>query len=384
MKTAFEKEYKAKLTEEHPIINACPAAAITHNVGLKGDIAKELGKNPIEYHKPKYYNDLHPRTSYSYDEQLTKVKIGDNPNVFRIDLTRIGEVKVRGWNKKLRFDDEKTDFLTWAKTHRQERIGVVVSRDKVGDYFIVFKIKKCLKPFAEPSEKKVGIDVGISDIAVCSDGTVFENKKFKKDEKRHQRLINRKMSRRWGPSNEVYREALKRNKAERKKIMNDPELNGKVEPPPPLKPSKGYLREKQRHAKLNRKISRKRDAWNHEISRRIVEENGLIAVETLNITGMLRNRHLSYALSDAAFGTLLLYIKYKSDWHNRTIQSIDRWTPSSKRCSECGYTYNSDDEYRLKPWSLSIRTWKCPVCGTVHDRDINAAKNILFFAEQSL
>lgn len=88
---------------------------------------------------------------------------------------------------------------------------------------------------------------------------------------------------------------------------------------------------------------------------------------------MFKNKHLSKALSDAAISSILTMLKYKSDWYGRVIVSIDRFIPSTKRCSECGGV--------LKQISLSTRKWICPHCGTHHDRDINAARNILYYAE---
>lgn len=379
-KAALSRAYKDKLIEEHPIIKKCPQAAITTNVGLKADLVKEFGKSPIEYQKPRFYNELHPRLSYTYQETLSKIQPGDNPNVFRITLAMIGCMKVRGWNQKLRFDNEDTNFLQWAVQNPKENITVTVSKDLVGDYYIVFKVKKCLKPFAPVNDHQVGIDVGIKDIVICSDGQHYKNKKFKQAEKRHQRRMNRKLSRRWGPSNEVYREARKQNRAIRKRMLNQPEAYAGQPIPEPIAPSKRYVKTRIQHAKLNRAINRKRSDWNHTISNQIVSQNQTIAVETLNITGMVRNKHLSYSLTDAAFGSTLLYIKYKADWHGRTVISIDKWTPSSKRCSVCGYIYDHRDAYHLRPWSLAIRNWTCPVCSTSHDRDLNAAKNILYYA----
>lgn len=381
LRAALTKPYKDRLIAEHPVIEKCPQAALTTNVGLKADLTKEFGKKPVEYQKPTFYTELHPRRSYSYQEPLSKIEWGENDKVFHINLSLIGKVKLRGWNQKLRFGDESTNFLQWAVQNPSTKITVVVSKDVVGDYFLVFKIKECLKPFPRPTEKQIGIDVGIADIAICSDGRKYENRKFKKQEKRHQRLLNRKLSRRWGPSNEVYRAERKKNRMERKRYLDNPESFSGPEPPP-IQPSKQYLRTKKRHAQLNRKIARKRDLWNHEISRQLVEDNSVIAVETLNISGMVRNRHLSYALTDAGFGTLLQFIKYKAEWHCRTVLTIDQWTPSSKRCSACGYIYDHTDQYHLKPWNLAIRKWTCPVCGCGHDRDINAAENILFYAKE--
>ena len=380
---ALKAAYKNALIEEHPIIAKCPQAALTTNVGLKADLQKEFGKLPIEsVPKPTYYNERHPRRSYTYQETVSKIQAGDNPNVFRISLAMIGSIKVRGWNQKLRFGDENTDFLEWTKrTNPKTAITVVISKDIVGDYFIVFKLKECLKPFPEKNENTVGIDVGIKDIAICSNGTKYENHKYKKQEKRHQKLINRKLSRRWGPANEEFRKARKKNRLERKAFLDHPHAD--QSPPPSLQPSNRYQKARIKHARLNRQIARKRDLWNHIISKQLVASNNIIAVESLNISGMLRNKHLSFALGDAAFGTLLTDIQYKSVWHDRTVIEIGQWTPSSKRCSSCGYIYSANDIYRLRPWSLSIRQWTCPVCNTQHDRDVNAAKNILYYAMSS-
>ena len=380
LKAALQADYKKQLIADHPIIAKCPQAALTTNVGLKADLKKEFGTKPIEFQDPTYYNDLHPRRSYTYQETLSKIQVSENPNVFRINLTIIGSVKVRGWNKKLRFGNESTDFLEWSSANPKTNITVTISKDTVGDYFIVFKIKECLKPFPKRTESEVGVDVGIKDIAICSDGVKYANHKYKKQEKRHQKLLNRKLSRRWGPSNEVYRKARKANRLERKAFENNPSDNPK--PPEPIAPSRRYQKAREKHARLNRKIARKRDLWNHIISKQIVAGNSVIAVETLNISGMGKNKRLSFALTDAAFGTLLTTIQYKSAWHGRTVIAIGKWSPSSKRCSCCGYIYSSHDQYHMKPWSLSIRQWECPVCKTQHDRDINAAKNILYFAKE--
>lgn len=383
LNAAFAAAYKNALAEKHPIIKECPSAALITNVGLKADVQKELDrKKPIEAQKPRYYNERHPRLSYTYQEANSKIRSGENRKVLFINLALIGKVKLRGWNQKLRFGDEETDFAAWVEANPKEQMTITVEKDLVGDYFIVFKIKKCLKPFAEPSQEEVGVDVGIKDIAICSDGVKFENRKYKKAEKKHQRALNRRLSRRWGPSNEEYRAAALANRLERKRFLDHPEEHEGEEIPTPVRPSGRYQKIRKKHARLNRKIARRREQWNHEISRKIVEKHGLIAVESLNIRGMERNRHLAYALTDAAFGRLLEYIRYKAGWHQRTVRQIGAWTPSSRRCSSCGYLYSGKDEYHLKPWSLSIRKWTCPVCGKLHDRDFNAACNILYYAKE--
>lgn len=387
LKFAFSAEYKNKLLKEHPVIGECPQGALTTNVGLKADIQKELDTHiPIEFQKDRirYYNDRHPRLSYTYQETTGKITAGENSKVLFINLAKLGVVKLRGWNQKLRFGDENTDFVQWVTSNPKEQITVTVSKDLVGDYYIIFRIKECLKPFSTPIKDEVGVDVGIKDIAICSDEDKFENKKFKRAKKKHQRALNRRLSRRWGASNEAYRTADKENRAQRKRFLDQPEQHEGQELPKRISPSKRYIRTRISHARLNRKVKRRREDWNHCISKKIVEKHEMIAVESLNIRGMQRNKNIAYALTDAGFGILLSNIQYKAKWHGRRVCQINKWTPSSKRCSACGYIYSSKDHHHLRPWGLSIRRWKCPECGTDHDRDYNAAQNILYYAKEAI
>ncbi len=102
----------------------------------------------------------------------------------------------------------------------------------------------------------------------------------------------------------------------------------------------------------------------------IVEKYDIICIETLNVSEMLKNRHLSRAISDASFGEIRRQFEYKTDWNGKKLIKIDQWFPSSQTCHCCGYV-NSEVK------NLKIRYWKCPCCGEEHDRDINAAINIL-------
>lgn len=354
LRKAQTAEWKRKLTAEHPIIECVPAGAVMGKNSCIGmDMAKSLGKLPIEYQKPLYYNARHPRTSYTYQETCSKIEESENPNVLYITLNKIGRCKIRGWNRKIRFDEEGTvNFADFCKIDKKKKLTITVSVDNCGDHWVCFKLLNVYKPMKQSNGQAVGVDVGIKDIAILSDGTKFENKKFKKKEKRRLKLLNRKMSRRQGWANEEFRDEHKKN--------------------PELQVSKGYEKAKLAHAKLERKVQRQRTNWNNNITRQIIENNGAVAVESLNVKGMFRNKHLAYAMSDAAMGDILSQLKYKSVWHGRDIREIGRWTPSSKRCSCCGAIKAS-----LK---LSEREWTCRSCKKRHDRDINAAINILYYA----
>ena len=122
-------------------------------------------------------------------------------------------------------------------------------------------------------------------------------------------------------------------------------------------------------ARAHRKVRNARADFLHRTSTRLVRQNDMIVIEDLNVAGMVRNRHLARAISACGWGEFRRQLAYKCQRYSRRLVIIDRWYPSSKTCSACGHL--------LADLSLSIRQWRCPSCGTWHDRDINAAKNIL-------
>jgi len=122
-------------------------------------------------------------------------------------------------------------------------------------------------------------------------------------------------------------------------------------------------------AKLHAKIADSRRDFLHKLSTRLINENQVIAVESLSVSNMQKNRRLSKSIGDAGWSEFLMQLEYKAHWYGRTLAGIDRWYPSSKRCSDCGHT--------MPKMPLNVREWTCPECGTVHDRDVNAARNIL-------
>jgi putative transposase len=122
-------------------------------------------------------------------------------------------------------------------------------------------------------------------------------------------------------------------------------------------------------ARLHAKIADIRQDFLHKLSTRLIRENQTIVVETLAVKNMQKNHHLSKSIADASWSEFVRQLKYKANWHGRSLIGIDRWYPSSKRCFDCGYI--------MPKLLLDVRKWACPECGAVHDRDINAAKNIL-------
>jgi putative transposase len=121
-------------------------------------------------------------------------------------------------------------------------------------------------------------------------------------------------------------------------------------------------------AGVHERLSNARQDYLHKLSRKLVDENQVIVVENLNVKGMVRNHKLAQAISDVGWGMFVNFLSYKLEKEGKVLVEIDRWFPSSKTCSEC--------HFQVSELPLEIREWDCPSCGTHHDRDENAAKNI--------
>lgn len=178
----------------------------------------------------------------------------------------------------------------------------------------------------------VGIDLGIKDFVITSDGEVFNNPHFNKSQSNKIKRLQRQLSRKQKGSNN-------RNKT------------------------------RIRLAKAYKKVNDKKQYYLHQVSNTLINENQVICMEDLNVSGMLRNHKLAESIQEMNFGEFKRILEYKANWYNRKIVYIDRFYPSSKTCHNCGYI-NKD----LK---LSDRQWICPQCGEVIKRDYNAALNIL-------
>jgi putative transposase len=187
--------------------------------------------------------------------------------------------------------------------------------------------------FSKPeAANKVGIDLGSTHFAVFSNGEkVSSPKTFRKNEKK---LVN------------PQRRLAKKQKG-----------------------STNRLKAKLKVAKLHAKIADTRRDFLHKLSTKLINENQVIAIESLAVSNMQKNRCLSKSIGDASWSEFVRQLEYKARWYGRTLISIDKWYPSSKRCSKCGYT--------AQKMPFNIRGWVCPECGAIHDRDINAARNVL-------
>ena len=183
----------------------------------------------------------------------------------------------------------------------------------------------------EHTGQVIGIDLGIKDLVICSDGTKFENPKYQVKAEKKIKHLQRELSRK-------------------------------------KKGSKNQEKARLRLAIAHEKLSNKRRDNLHKLTTKLVRENDVICIENLAVKNMMKNYHLAKAIQDASFGNLVSMLKYKAAWNNRQIVEVGRFYPSSKLCSCCGHKMDS--------MPLSVREWTCPSCGASHDRDNNAAINI--------
>ena len=210
---------------------------------------------------------------------------------------------------------------------------VTIRKDCANRYFVSFQVFEEITPLLSV-DSEVGIDFGLMDAVILSTGRKFGNPKFfKKDEKRltrAQKTLSKKQ-----------------------------------------KDSKNRVKAKLKVARIHARITDRRNDFLHKLTTTIVHENQVIALESLQVKNMIQNHHLAKSIADVSWGELVRQLSYKCEWNNRTFVQIDKFYPSSKRCSTVGCGYH------MKKMPLHVRTWVCPACGSTHDRDINAAKNIL-------
>ena len=220
--------------------------------------------------------------------------------------------------------------VKWSRDLPGEPSSIAISKDCADRYFV-----SCLCEF-EPevlpvTAKMTGIDLGLTHFAIEDDGTKHRNPRFTKKYERKLAKAQRVLS--------------------RKKLG-----------------SRNRAKAKIKVARVHAKISDSRLDRLHKLSRKLINENQVVCIESLKVKNMIRNPRLSKAIADASWGEFVRQLEYKGEWAGRTVVKIDQWFPSSKRCSSCSHIVDK--------LPLNIREWTCPSCGTELDRDINAAKNI--------
>ena len=233
-------------------------------------------------------------------------------------------------NVKFRCNKKTAEYL---QKYKQNIKQATLSKLPCGEYYLSILVDGSLTHKGlRDTDKTVGIDLGIKDFVITSDGEVFENLHFKKSENNKITILQRQLSRKEKGSNN-------RNKAR-------------------IKLAKEY-----------KKINDRKLYYLHQVTNTLINENQVICMEDLNVKGMLRNHKLAESIQEMNFGEFRRMLEYKAKWYGRTVVYVDKFYPSSKTCNHCGYI--------KKDLKLSDRQWVCPVCGETIERDYNAALNIL-------
>jgi putative transposase len=209
-------------------------------------------------------------------------------------------------------------------------LSTTISMSTTGKYYVSFTCEVEYTPF-EKTNSNIGIDTGIKDLAILSDGKVYKN--------------------------------IKTLKTNLKKLKyNQRQLSKKV------KGSNSKLKQKSKLAIVHEKISNIRKDYLHKVSTEIIKNHDVICIEDLTVKNMMKNHKLAQAFLDVSLGTFYTMLEYKANWNDKIIVKIDRFFPSSKTCNVCNYINQN--------LTLKDRKWTCPSCNTIHDRDFNASINI--------
>ena len=278
-------------------------------------------KNFFERHTgyPRFKSKKDNKQSCRFE--LGAISKRNDYTTYKLSLANIKNVKFRCSKK----------YAEYLQKHKENIRQATLTKLPCGEYYLSILIDGDLTHKVKESHNIIGIDLGIKDFIVTSDGEVFENLHFKKSESKKLIKIQKQLSRKENNSNN-------RNKV-RIKLT-----------------------------KLYKRITDKKQYYLHQVSNYLIDENQVICMEDLNVKGMLRNHKLAGSIQELNFGEFKRMLEYKANWYGRKLIFVDRFYPSSKTCNHCGYVN--------KKLKLSDRQWICPDCGEIIERDYNAALNI--------
>ena len=262
---------------------------------------------------PRFKSKKNPKQSFRIQKNGNNIRITNR----RIRLAKLGYVHYR----------TSTEYKKLLKTNK---INNVTIKRENGKYYAIVNITTTVEEL-EKTGKSIGIDLGLKNLATLSNGQEITNLDLKREDKMIQKY---------------------QKKLSRQKYM-----------------SKNYQKTLKKYYKwTNRKNNKIQNAY-HQLSKYLITQYDIIAMENLNIKGMFKNKKWAPKLQKISLYKLLNMIKYKAEWYGKTFIQVNRYYPSTKTCNTCGY--------KNKNITLKTRQWTCPICKTKHHRDINAAKNIL-------
>ena len=307
----IQREFNAVKRDKFSWCDELSQNASKHAISNLGDAVTRWKKGQNRF---PVYKKRSGKCSYQADNGAETVKVHKK----RIDLPKIGWVRMR---EELRYTGEITTVVVSRKNDRWF-VSILVRCDSNN-----YKHQPTLFDDKQP----IGVDVGINTLATCSDGTKYDNPRPLKRYERKLRRANKALSRK-------------------------------------CKGSQNWYKAKKRLGSVHYRIGCIREDAHHQASTKIVRRASAIGIETLNISGLLKNRRLAKALSDSALSRFLTMLKYKAERRGIPITEADQFFASSKTCSHCGH--------KKKDLTLSDRTYHCTECGFECDRDVNAAINL--------
>ncbi|PFL41890.1 IS200/IS605 family element RNA-guided endonuclease TnpB [Bacillus cereus] len=363
------KAYKFRIypNKEQEILIAktigCSRFVFNHFLGMWNDTYKETGKGltynacsaqlpqlKIELEWLKEVDSIAIQTALKNLADAYKrffKKQNDKPR-FKSKKNNVQSYTTKHTNGNIAIVDNKIKlpklgFIKFAKIREIDGriMNATVRRNSSGKYFVSILTEVEIQPL-EKADSAIGIDLGITDFAILSDGHKIDNNKFTSKMEKKLKREQRKLSKR----------AL---------IAKNKDIH--------LLDAKNYQKQKRKVARLHERVINQRDDFLNKLSTEIIKNHDIICIEDLNTKGMLRNHKLAKSISDVSWSAFVSKLEYKATWYGKTIVKVSRWLPSSQICSDCGHHDGKK--------SLEIRDWTCPICHANHDRDINASKNIL-------